>query len=57
VIAGRASSRPTNATFVGWFRATPQILFAALLVVLLAEIVRRMVESRYGAEYAARGLA
>ncbi len=33
------------------------ILFASLLVVLAAEIVRRVVERRYGAEYAARGLA
>jgi spermidine/putrescine transport system permease protein len=33
------------------------ILFASLFVVLLAEINRRMVERRYGAEYATRGLA
>jgi spermidine/putrescine transport system permease protein len=33
------------------------ILFASLFVVLLAEIIRRMVERRYGAEYATRGLA
>jgi spermidine/putrescine transport system permease protein len=33
------------------------ILFTSLAVVLLAEIVRRMVERRYGSEYAARGLA
>jgi spermidine/putrescine transport system permease protein len=33
------------------------ILFTSLAVVLLAEIIRRVVERRYGAEYAARGLA
>jgi spermidine/putrescine transport system permease protein len=33
------------------------ILFASLAVVLLAEIIRRVVERRYGEEYAARGLA
>ena len=33
------------------------ILFASLIVVLLAEVIRRVVERRYGAEYAARGLA
>ena len=33
------------------------ILFTSLGIVLLAEIVRRVVERRYGAEYAARGLA
>jgi spermidine/putrescine transport system permease protein len=33
------------------------ILFTSLAIVLLAEIVRRMVERRYGSEYAARGLA
>src|SRR6476646_9512737 len=33
------------------------ILFASLIVVLLAEVIRRVVEGRYGAEYAARGLA
>jgi hypothetical protein len=32
------------------------ILFASLIVMLLAEVIRR-VERRYGAEYAARGLA
>jgi spermidine/putrescine transport system permease protein len=33
------------------------ILFASLIVVLLAEVIRRVVERRYGAEYAARGIA
>ena len=33
------------------------ILFASLLLVLSAEIVRRVVERRYGAEFAARGVA
>ena len=33
------------------------ILFTSLAVVVLAEVVRRMVERRYGEEYAARGLA
>ena len=33
------------------------ILFASLLLVLSAEIVRCVVERRYGAEFAARGVA
>jgi spermidine/putrescine transport system permease protein len=33
------------------------ILFASLAVVLMAEIIRRVVERRYGPEYTARGIA
>jgi spermidine/putrescine transport system permease protein len=33
------------------------ILFMSLAVVVLAEMIRRLVERRYGEEYAARGLA
>ena len=33
------------------------ILFASLMLVISAEVVRRVVERRYGAEYTGRGIA